>query len=105
VSKEGKRRRCYLSKTEEAQFLASFLDEASAGQICVAGRLNKHWKIIWVMEFITRLFTGCLIGINAEGSAASSSSKAKENTQEDFKTISMVAEVVGEEIRLIPELL
>lgn len=41
VSKEGKRRRCYLSKTEEAQFLASFLDEVSAGQICVAGRLKQ----------------------------------------------------------------
>ncbi len=34
VSKEGKRRRCYLSKTEEAQFLASFLDEASADLRC-----------------------------------------------------------------------
>ena len=36
-----KRHRCYLNRTEEAQFLASFLEEASAGQICVAGRLNQ----------------------------------------------------------------
>ena len=39
-SKESKRRRCYLSKTEEAQFLATFLDQAGAGQICVAGRIT-----------------------------------------------------------------
>ena len=40
-SKESKRRRCYLSRAEEAQFLATFLDEASAGQICVAVRLKQ----------------------------------------------------------------
>ncbi len=39
--KESKRRRCYFSKTEEAEFLAPFLDEASAGQICVAGRIRQ----------------------------------------------------------------
>ena len=40
-SKESKRRRCYLSKTEEAEFLATFLDQAGAGQICVAGRIKQ----------------------------------------------------------------
>ncbi|MFA6221439.1 MAG: hypothetical protein WC647_03920 [Desulfomonilaceae bacterium] len=61
-SKESKRRRCYLSKTEEAEFLATFLDQAGAGQICVAGRIKMHWKIIWAMRFIILRFTGCLTG-------------------------------------------
>ncbi len=39
--KESKHRRCYFSKTEEAEFLAPFLDEASVGQICVAGRIRQ----------------------------------------------------------------
>ncbi len=41
ASRESKRRRCYLSKTEEAEFLATFLDQAGAGQICVAGRIKQ----------------------------------------------------------------
>ena len=39
--KESKRRRCYFSRAQEAEFLAPFLDEASAGQICVAGRIKQ----------------------------------------------------------------
>jgi transposase len=41
ASNESKRRRCYLNKTEEAEFLATFLDQATAGQICVAGRIKQ----------------------------------------------------------------
>jgi transposase len=60
-SKESKRRRCYLSKTEEAEFLATFLEQAGAGQICVAGRIKQALEIIWSMRFMTLRFTGCLI--------------------------------------------
>jgi transposase len=41
ASKKTKRPRCYLKREEEAQFLETFLEEACAGQICVAGRLEK----------------------------------------------------------------
>ena len=37
----GKRRRAYLSKEEEAEFLRPFLEPASAGEICVAGQIKK----------------------------------------------------------------
>ena len=40
-SKDSKRRRCYFSRERESEFLAPFLDEASAGQICVAGRIKQ----------------------------------------------------------------
>jgi len=37
----GIRRRCYLKKDEEAEFLESFLDVASTGEICVAGPIKE----------------------------------------------------------------
>ena len=37
----GIRRRCYLSKDEEARFLKPFLDVAPTGQICVAGPIQE----------------------------------------------------------------
>ena len=40
-SKQSKRRRCYFSRERESEFLASFLEEASTGQICVAGRIKQ----------------------------------------------------------------
>jgi transposase len=37
----GIRRRCYLSKDEEVEFLKPFLEVAPTGQICVAGRIKQ----------------------------------------------------------------
>lgn len=37
----GKRRRAYFSKDQEAEFLEPFLDPASKGEICVAGRIKR----------------------------------------------------------------
>ena len=37
----GKRRRAYLSKDQEAEFLEPFLELASKGEICVAGRIKR----------------------------------------------------------------
>lgn len=37
----GIRRRCYLSKEEEAEFLKPFLEVAPTGEICVAGPLKE----------------------------------------------------------------
>jgi transposase len=37
----GIRRRCYLTKDEEADFLKPFLENASKGEICVAGPIKK----------------------------------------------------------------
>ena len=35
------RRRCYLSKDEEAEFLKPFFGLAAAGEICVAGQIKR----------------------------------------------------------------
>jgi len=40
-SEKGKRRRCYLSEDEEAEFLKPFLEVAPTGEICVAGQIRK----------------------------------------------------------------
>lgn len=40
-SEKGIRRRCYLSKEQEAEFLKPFLEVASRGEICVAGRIKQ----------------------------------------------------------------
>ena len=40
-SKESKRRRCYLSKEEEAKFLEPFLEIAPTGEICVANQIRQ----------------------------------------------------------------
>ncbi len=40
ICDNGIRRRCYLSKEEEAKFLKPFLELASTGEICVAGRIK-----------------------------------------------------------------
>jgi len=37
----GIRRRCYLTKDEEVLFLEPFLEIASTGEICVAGRIKQ----------------------------------------------------------------
>jgi transposase len=37
----GIRRRCYLSKDQEAEFLRPFLEIAPIGQICVAGQIKQ----------------------------------------------------------------
>jgi transposase len=37
----GIRRRCYLSRDQEAEFLEPFLEIASTGEICVAGRIKE----------------------------------------------------------------
>ncbi len=37
----GIRRRCYLKKDEEAEFLKPFLDAAPTGKICVAGPIKE----------------------------------------------------------------
>ena len=37
----GIRRRCYLKKDEEAEFLKPFLDVAPTGEICVAGPIKE----------------------------------------------------------------
>jgi transposase len=37
----GIRRRCYLRKDEELEFLKPFLEVAPTGQICVAGRIKQ----------------------------------------------------------------
>src|SRR5208282_1192247 len=37
----GIRRRCYLSKDEEVEFLKPFFELAAAGGICVAGQIKK----------------------------------------------------------------
>jgi len=37
----GIRRRCYLSKEQEAEFLKPFLEIAPRGEICVAGRIRQ----------------------------------------------------------------
>ena len=37
----GIRRRCYLNKDEEAEFLKPFLDVAPTGEICVAGPIRE----------------------------------------------------------------
>jgi len=37
----GIRRRCYLSKDQEAEFLKPFLEIAPTGEICVAGRIKQ----------------------------------------------------------------
>jgi len=37
----GIRRRCYLSKEEEAEFLKPFLEIAPTGEICVAGQIKR----------------------------------------------------------------
>jgi transposase len=37
----GIRRRCYLSRDREAQFLEPFLEIASTGELCVAGRIKQ----------------------------------------------------------------
>jgi transposase len=41
AAKKGIRRRRYLNREEEAQFLSPLLKEAEAGQICVAGRVKQ----------------------------------------------------------------
>jgi transposase len=41
AAKQSKRRRCYLSKEEEALFLERFLEQARAGEMCVAGCLKR----------------------------------------------------------------
>jgi transposase len=38
---KGIRRRCYLSKDEEAEFLKPFLEIAPMGEICVAGPIKQ----------------------------------------------------------------
>jgi transposase len=38
---KGIRRRCHLSKDEEAEFLKPFLEIAPAGEICVAGPIKQ----------------------------------------------------------------
>lgn len=40
-SEFGKRRRAYLSKDREAEFLKPFLELAPAGEVCVARRIRK----------------------------------------------------------------
>lgn len=40
-AKDSKRRRGYFSREEEADFLTRFLDEARAGEMCVAVRLRR----------------------------------------------------------------
>jgi len=40
-SDTSQRHRCYLSKEREAEFLKSFLEIASTGEICVAGRIRQ----------------------------------------------------------------
>jgi transposase len=40
-SDTSQRHRCYLSKEQEAKFLMPFLEDASTGQICVAGRIRQ----------------------------------------------------------------
>ena len=37
----GIRRRCYLSRDQEAEFLKPFLEIASTGELCVAGRIKQ----------------------------------------------------------------
>ena len=37
----GIRRRCYLNKDEEAEFLKPFLDVAPTGEICIAGPIKE----------------------------------------------------------------
>ena len=37
----GIRRRCYLSKDQEAEFLKPFFEPAATGKICVAGQIKK----------------------------------------------------------------
>jgi transposase len=37
----GIRRRCYLTKDEEAEFLVPFFEPAARGEICVAGQVKK----------------------------------------------------------------
>jgi transposase len=37
----GIRRRCYLSRDQEAEFLKPFLEIASTGELCVAGRIKE----------------------------------------------------------------
>jgi transposase len=37
----GIRRRCYLSRDREAEFLKPFLEPAARGEICVAGQIKK----------------------------------------------------------------
>jgi transposase len=41
AAKDSKRRRGYLSREEEADFLGRFFDEARVGGMCVAGRLKR----------------------------------------------------------------
>jgi len=40
-SENGIRHRCYLTKEQEAELLKPFLEDASTGQICVAGRIRQ----------------------------------------------------------------
>ena len=40
-SEKGNRRRCYLSKDQEAEFLEPFLQLAPTGEICVARQFRK----------------------------------------------------------------
>lgn len=39
--KKSKRRRCYMSKTEEAEFISRFTPDAAKGEICVARRIKQ----------------------------------------------------------------
>jgi len=39
--KESKRRRCYLSREQEAQFLGSFIERSRTGQIAVASQIKE----------------------------------------------------------------
>lgn len=41
LSKSGKRRRCYMGRTEEAEFISRFTHDATEGQICVARRVKQ----------------------------------------------------------------
>lgn len=42
----GIRRRCYLSREEEAEFLKPFLEVAPTGEICVAGPIKEALKAL-----------------------------------------------------------
>ncbi len=55
----GIRRRCYLTKEEEAEFLKPFLEVAPTGEICVAGLITEAAKHSWTIQSITPWCTAC----------------------------------------------